>query len=317
MSNAVIGVAVHEQRPTDTLAVIRRADELGVAAAWLTTGGIGPDGLTIFAVAASQTQQIKLGTSIVPTFPRHPLVAVQQTLVIADLAPGRFRLGVGPSHRPAIEGTYGLSFERPLEEVREYVTILKQVLDTGAVDFDGKRLHAHGRVFLPPPRVPVFMSALRPGSYSMAGEISDGALSWISPAPFLRDVARPALLAGAARRTDGRTPILVGHAFAVVSTDDAEVQRVARERLAMYARLPFYQEMFAAAGFPEARQGTLSDGMISSIVLHGDEDQVAEGIRRFVDAGLDELIVSLLPLGSDRRGTTERTLKLLARRDLV
>src|SRR4030095_2223662 len=103
MSKKRVGVAVGGEKVNDVLAAIERAEQLGIQAAWMTTGGARPDSLTTFAAAAVRTQRIKLGTSIVPTFPRHPLVMVQQTQVIAQLAPGRFRLGVGPSHRPTIE----------------------------------------------------------------------------------------------------------------------------------------------------------------------------------------------------------------------
>src|SRR5579884_1828964 len=310
MPDPVVGVAVHEPTVPDTLAMIRHAEQLGVAAAWLTTGGVGPDGLTVLAAAAIQTSWIKLGTAIVPIYPRHPLVVVQQALVLGQLAPGRFRLGIGPSHRPSTEGMYGIRFERPLEHLREYTTILRQALQDGTVDVDGRYYHAHARV-PSPPNLPVLISALRPASYELAGEIADGAISWITPAPFLRDAARPALLAGAAKRTDGRRPILVGHAFAVVSTDEPAVLQAARERLAGYARLPFYQEMFAAAGYPEARQGTITDALIREIVLFGDENAVRTGVRRYLDAGLDELIVSLLPVGPDRAQTIDRTLHAL------
>ena len=307
-----IGVAVHERTVPETLAVIRRADELGVEAAWLTTGGTGPDGITTFAAAAVQTSRILLGTSITPTFPRHPIVAAQGALVVGQLAPGRFRLGLGPSHKPTIEGVFGIPFEQPLEHLAEYTAIVRQALQAGTIDFDGKRFHAHGRV-ADPPNIPVLISALRGRSYELAGEIADGGISWVTPAPFLRDVARPALDAGAAKRMDGRRPILVGHAFAVVSEDSATVLSTARGRLANYARLPFYQEMFVAAGFPEARQGTMSDGMLGAVVIHGNEATVRAGIERFLAHGLDEIIVSLLPLDTDRPGTTERTLRVLTR----
>jgi alkanesulfonate monooxygenase SsuD/methylene tetrahydromethanopterin reductase-like flavin-dependent oxidoreductase (luciferase family) len=307
-----IGVAVHERTVPETLAVIRRADELGVEAAWLTTGGTGPDGMTTLAAAAVQTSRILLGTAITPTFPRHPIVAAQQAIVVGQLAPGRFRLGLGPSHKPTIEGVFGIPFERPLEHLAEYTTIVRQALQSGKIDFDDNRFHAHGQV-ANPPNIPVLISALRGGSYELAGEIADGAISWVTPAPFLRDVARPALETGAAKRADRRRPILVGHAFAVVSEDAATVLSTARVRLATYARLPFYQEMFAAAGFPEARQGTMSDGMLRAIVIHGDEATVRAGIEQFLTHGVDEIIVSLLPLDTDRPGTTDRTLRVLTR----
>ncbi|MBI3976812.1 MAG: LLM class flavin-dependent oxidoreductase [Chloroflexi bacterium] len=310
MARPIVGIAVHEPTPKDTLETIIRADQLGVPAVWLTTGGAGPDGPTLLAAAAARTERILMGTSIVPTFPRHPLVMVQQAIVLGSLAPGRFRLGIGPSHRAPIENTYGIPFERPLEHLREYVEILRQALSTGKVDFDGHRLRAHAR----PPitvEVPVMISALRAHSYELAGEIADGAIAWISPAPFLRDVAIPALQTGAARA--GRpAPPLIAHAFAVVSEDTAAVLEIARRQLAGYPRMPFYQEMFAAAGHPEARQGTWSQAMLDAVVLHGDEAAVARGLRAFLDAGAAEVIASLLAVGPDRRASLERTMRLIA-----
>src|ERR671922_1906463 len=113
MSQKRVGVAVGGDKVNDVLAMIERAEHLGIQAAWMTTGGARLDSITLFAAAALRTQRIKLGTSIVPSFPRHPLVMVQQTQVVAHLAPGRFRLGIGPSHRTTIEAM-GLPFTSPL-----------------------------------------------------------------------------------------------------------------------------------------------------------------------------------------------------------
>jgi alkanesulfonate monooxygenase SsuD/methylene tetrahydromethanopterin reductase-like flavin-dependent oxidoreductase (luciferase family) len=65
------------------------------------------DTLTIFAAAAAKTSAVRLGTAIVQTYPRHPLALAQQVLVLNDIAPGRLRLGIGPSHHPIIEEYFG------------------------------------------------------------------------------------------------------------------------------------------------------------------------------------------------------------------
>ena len=305
-----IGVALHEFGAINQIEAIVLAEQLGVSTAWLTTGGLAPDAMGIFTAAAARTSQIGLGTAIVPMFPRHPLVLVQQTLVVAALAPGRFRLGVGPSHQPAVENMYGIPFERPLEYLREYVTILRSTLHHGKVAFDGKRLHAHGELTAPSPPVPVLVSALRPASYRLAGEISDGALAWVCPLPYLRDEALPALRAGAAK-ANREVPPLIAHCFAAVHEDAAAVRETARNRLAVYARLPFYQEMFVRAGYPEARQGVMSDAMLDAVVVHGDEQTVAGRLQQYLSEGMDEVIVSALVVGDDRRVSLERTLRLI------
>ncbi|HEV8637586.1 MAG TPA: LLM class flavin-dependent oxidoreductase [Chloroflexota bacterium] len=307
---ARVGVALHEAGAANQLAAIELADRVGVGTAWLTTGGVGPDAMCIFAAAATRTSRIGLGTSIVPTYPRHPLVLVQQALVVEALAPGRFRLGVGTSHRANIEGMYGLPFDRPLEHLREYVTVLKGALQKGPFDLEGEHFRVRGRV-AEPPGVPVMISALRPASYRLAGEVADGALAWICPLPYLRDRALPALREGA-QRAGRPAPPLVAHCFVAVHDDGAAVRQTAHERLAMYARAPFYQEMFAEAGFPEARQGAMTDAMLDAVVVHGDEAAVARQLGAYFDAGMDELIASVLVVGADRRASLERTMQAAA-----
>jgi F420-dependent oxidoreductase-like protein len=307
-----VGVALHEADVAGQVAGIELAERLGVPRVWLTTGGVGPDAVTLFAAAAARTERIGLGTAIVPVYPRHPLALVQQTLAVAALAPGRFRLGVGPSHRPSVEGMYGLPFERPLEYLAEYVTILKAALQRGPFDFEGHHFRVKGTVEAPP-GVPVLVSALQPASYRLAGELADGALAWVSPLPYLRDRALPALRAGAAGA--GRpAPPLVAHCFLAVHDDPAAVRTAARSRLAGYPRLPFYQRMFARAGYPEARAGALSDGMLDAVVVHGDEATAGAGLRAYLEAGLEELCASVLVVGETagaRRASLERTLRLV------
>jgi F420-dependent oxidoreductase-like protein len=266
--------------------------------------------LTIFAAAAMKTERIKMGTAITPTWPRHPLSVVQQVVALHSLMPGRLRLGIGPSHRPGIENMFGIPFERPFEHVREYVTILKKALQEGPFDFDGTRFKVHGRV-AEPPNVPVMISALRPGAWRLAGEIADGGLAWICPLPYLRDRALPALKEGAGAAGRDK-PLMVAHCFVAVSEDAEGVREAGRDRLAVYPRLPFYQEMFVQAGYAEARQGTMSDGMLDAVIVHGTEDAVAKRLAEYLDAGMDEVIASVLVVGTDRRASTERTLKVIA-----
>jgi alkanesulfonate monooxygenase SsuD/methylene tetrahydromethanopterin reductase-like flavin-dependent oxidoreductase (luciferase family) len=90
------------------------------------------------------------------------------------------------------------------------------------------------------------------------------------------------------------------------------VREAARQQLANYVRLPFYVQMLAAAGFPEAAQGAWSDRMIDTVVLSGDESRVAERLQELFGFGATEILVSPVPAGSDRVASLERTLRLLA-----
>lgn len=309
MPDQLIGVAVRGNTVHDVLAMIEQAEQLGIHAAWMTTGGARPDSITIFAAAALRTQRIKLGTSIVPTYPRHPLVMVQQTQVVAQLAPGRFRLGVGPSHRPSMEAM-GLTFTAPLGHLREYVHILKALLQTGRVDFDGTYYKAHDTLS-EPLDVPVMASALQRGSFELCGEEADGAISWICPGIYLRDVALPAMQAGA-ERAGRAVPPLIAHAPVCVHDNADEVRAAVREQI-MNPRLPFYQRMLIAAGFPEADKGAWSDGMVDAVVLWGKETQVEERLHELLAFGATEILATPVLAGSNRTASLDRTMRLLGR----
>ena len=96
MNETRIGVAVSASDSNAALSVIEDLEKRGLRAAWMTSGSAeGADSLGLFAAAATRTQQITLGTAITQTFSRHPVAMAQQVLVLAQLAPERFRLGLG------------------------------------------------------------------------------------------------------------------------------------------------------------------------------------------------------------------------------
>ena len=94
-----IGVVASAAEAGDALAQIEEAERLGIPAAWMTTGGTRADALTIFGAALARTERIVLGSCIVPTWPRHPVLLAQQTRALEEISPGRFRLGIGPRPR--------------------------------------------------------------------------------------------------------------------------------------------------------------------------------------------------------------------------
>ena len=304
-----IGLSIIATDAADAVNRIVEAERAGLRQVWLSQGGSGgTDTLTFAAVAAAHTTQIRLGTAIVPTYPRHPLVMAQQALVIHDLAPGRLRLGIGPSHRPIIEGSYGLSQTAPLAYLREYVTVLRGLLGEGHIDHHGTffRVRANSRTA----PIPLLVSALCPKAFHVAGEISDGALSWVCPVPYLLKEALPALQAGA-QAQHRPAPPLVAHVVVALSTDEAAVQEQASQFLLRYSKLPFYIHMFEEAGLPVAADGAGLDALAKALVIWGDEATLHRRLAQLLADGLDELMVHPLPLANEGKAR-ERLLQVLA-----
>jgi len=295
--NKTIGLVVQATDAASTISRIREAEQAGIQQVWMTQSAGLLDTLTIFAVAATQTTSVRLGTAIVPVYPRHPMVMAQQAATIDALAPGRLRLGVGTSHRHLMENLYGLAMPSPLAYLREYVEVLRQVLWEGRVDHKGKFFRVSASIPRPA-QVPLLISALGEKAFRLAGEVADGAISWVCPVPYLLNTAMPALRAGA-EASNRPAPPLVAHVLVSMSTDEVAVQAAAAKRVSFYTKAPFYTHMFEAAGFPIGEDGAGVDALVKALVIAGNEAQVETRLRELLASGLDELMLMLVPVADE------------------
>ena len=308
MADRRINLAFSQAGAQHAVDLIVRAEEAGVDTAWAVMPAIALDTPTLFAAAAMRTERIRLGTAIVPAFTRHPLALAAQALALEGLAPGRLRLGIGTAHARTMVAVYHLPFDRPLAQLREYLQVLRPVLATGEVSFAGEFYQVDAKLS-GAPGTPVPIAALREPAFELAGELSDGAISWLCPIDYLLEHATPALSRGA-DRVGRPTPPLLAHVPVVIGTDRDAVRAIAREQLAYYAAAPFYARMFADAGYPLGPNGEVTDALIDALVVSGDDQTIAGRLRERLERGPDELLVSLLP-GPDRRADEDVLLRVL------
>lgn len=289
-----IGFSIGGADITQLLHTIEYAEQVGVRQIWMTQGPTSLDALTVYAAAMRQTQSIRLGTSIVPTYPRHPLALMQQAYTVDALSPGRLRLGVGSSHRPVIERTYGDPMPRPLSHLKSYVSVLHQASHHGSVDWHDEWFTARAQ-WPQAPRIPILVATLGESAYHQAGMIADGAISWNTPLSFLQKTALPALAAGATAANRARPP-LVAHAWVSLHPDTDAVVVATLDTVSGYARLPFYANMFAAAGYA-VHDGVVDSALAQAIVMHGDESAIRDRLSQFFDSGVDEVLLTVVNVG--------------------
>ena len=306
-----VGLVISHTTPRETIESIISADKKGVETVWSIAGGINPDLLTYYAAAAVQTKHINFGTSIIPILPRHPTALIGQVVVLENLAPGRVRLGVGPSHKFSMENLLGLEFEHPQDRLREYVTILRQGLWEGKIDFSGNYYKVH-KLSLPspitPPKTPILVSALRKKAFELAGEIADGAISWMCPIDYLLKNAKPAMQRGAKRKSR-KIPNLIAHIPVAFSNDFDKVLKASHEQLGRYGKMPYYATMFADAGFHIGDNGELSDELIENLVVFGTSSQIREKLERIFQQGIDEVL--LLPVTVNNQSKEEEIMTII------
>ena len=278
------------------------AEADGFATLWYA-GAASADPLLPIAFAGRATTTLELGTSVVQTYPVHPVQLAQRATAVAD-AVGRpaFTLGVGPSHAPVIEGMYGLDYAHAGRHTEEYVTVLAQILRGEAVDFDGVDFRVHRGALPASPKIPVplLVSALAPRLLRVAGEIADGTILWMANARAVATHVAPGIRAAAEGAGRPEPRIVVGLPVAV-HDDVEEARTVAAEQFAVYGSLPNYQRILARGGV---------DNPADAAVL-GDEAAVTAQIEAIFEAGATDFWAAPFPVGTDRSSSRTRTRALL------
>ena len=238
--------------PRDHLAtgveLARRAEALGYDSAWVTHG-LGRDGFLVLAAYAQATERIGLGTGVVPIYPRHPVIMAQEASTLMEVSAGRFRLGIGLSHRPSMVDALGLDMGEPLAVMREYLAVLRAALH-GQATFQGRYYRVRWTGAFRAPAPPVLLAGLAPPMLELAGELADGVVLWLCGPAYIREVAVPALARGRARAGKPLEGFeVVAPVPLAVTEDHAGVTWLFREELVRYLSLPYYRTMFRASGF--------------------------------------------------------------------
>jgi len=294
----------------------REAERLGYADAW----SFEVDGVDCFsplAVVGGATG-LRVGTAIANVFTRGPATLAVSAAGLAEIAPGRFCLGIGSGSQVIVEAWNGGAFKRPATRVRETATFLRRALAGERVVFRGETFAVDGFRLTRPPSapVPIHVAALRPGMLAVAGEVGDGAiLNWLAP----DDVPRCVAVVREAAKKAGRDPETIeisARLFAHVDPPSAEADTVARRHIAAYLNVPVYRAFHEwlgrtpslgpmweawARGDRRAALAAIPDRVVDDLVLRGSMDEIRARIRRYFDAGLDTAFVALQTSEQDRQ----------------
>jgi alkanesulfonate monooxygenase SsuD/methylene tetrahydromethanopterin reductase-like flavin-dependent oxidoreductase (luciferase family) len=297
MTTKPVALTVFQPSAQQTIAAIQFAEQLGIPQVWMPTLPVAPDPLPTLAAAAVKTSTIGLATGVSVTYMRHPLTLANAALALAELAPNRFRLGIGASYPFIVSGMYGLTYGKPLAHLREYLAVLRGLLWEGTLNFDGDYYHVHVNVppFIVPPRIPIVMATVRPKVFRLAGELADGAMVSWGPISYLKKFALPALEEGAKAANRPRPP-LIASAPIIFDTDFGNVRQAAHNALGMYVAVPAYIEMFQLAGFSIGPNGQLPDELIQETFIYGDEATIRQRLLDMFAQGADELQTVICPV---------------------
>ncbi len=274
----------------ELIAQTRQAAEAGLKSVWFSQLPLSQDAIAIAALAGREVAGIEVGTSVVPTYPRHPLLVASAAQTAQAATGGRFTLGVGLGSKDFLGPVYGVEYPPPIRHLREYLTVLKRVFAGEAVDFEGETVTAKS---LGPSTVaggndiPVLVAAMGPQALKVTAELADGTLPFLAGPRALSELIVPAL---AGKRILAAVP-------AIVTDDPDAVRAKAVEQMSFYGRIPSYRRILDAEGV----------GHAADLAIIGDEKTVLAGLQRYYDAGATDVLVSQTGIRSseERRRTWE------------
>ncbi len=262
------------------------------------------DSLALAQHLAAVTSRIQVGTGITNLYLRHPLLAALHVMTIDRLAPGRMLLGLGTSHVPTNKA-YGISMEKPLTALREYLTTVTKVFRG---EYEGLAQMAARGLAVPRAehKIPIYVAGISPKSIVLTGELADGSLP-LNYAPHgLKEVV-DGIAQGAQRA--GRSPAEVKIALIMhccVCPDRAVALRSVKRTLAFYGRMPFYNRLFARQGYQKEAAGVtagwtkgdtnaaaeaVSEQMAEQIAAMGTAQDCRKKIEEFEKAGASYVIL--------------------------
>lgn len=279
------------------------AAEQGFDSLWVPQV-FGIDTLTAIAVAGSTVPDITFATAVVPTYPRHPQMLAQQALTVNAAIGGRLVLGIGPSHKPVVEGMWGISFDKPIRHLREYLEILGPLLEEKKVRYEGETLTTRADISVDAPTPKVMMAALGPQLLKVTGRLADGTILWMTGPKTIGEHSAPTIKEAAEAAGRPEPEVVAGFPVCVTdgtAADNAAARKRAGKTFAMYGTLPSYRAMLDREGY----EGP------ADLAIIGSADEVADRIGGLGEAGVTTFASSEFGTPDQRAASRELLVGML------
>jgi F420-dependent oxidoreductase-like protein len=297
----------YREKVARLIASAQAAEAAGFDSVWVPQIPDEFDALTAVALMGNATSRIELGTAVMPIQSRHPVAMAQQALSTQAACAGRFTLGLGPSHHWIVSDMFGLPYDRPARQMRDYVEVLDVALAApGPVDVENETYRVHNPLDVTDQAVPMLVAALGPVMLQLAGERTAGTILWMANERAIADHIVPRITKAAAEAGRPAPRVVAGVPVTLCRNDEVDAVRFwANKALGHAEYSPNYQRLL--------EHGDAGD--VGDMCAAGDEAAVLDRLRSFRDAGTTDLAARVLPFGADRAAriaSRERTEQFLA-----
>jgi len=258
--------ALDGMKGPETVDFVRKLEAWGYSVLWMPEA-VGRDPFALIGYLGAKTETLAFATGIANIYARDAMTMRANHKTLSELLPGRFILGLGASHHHLVSKVRGHVYEKPVPAMTAYLEKMKGSLymATGAeVD------------------APIVLAGLRKYMLRLAGEATAGAHPYLVPPEHTKH----------AREILGKGPLLCVEQKVIAETDPEKARALGRKVLAVYVRLPNYQNNLRDYGFVDAdfADGG-SDKLVDALVAWGDLSAIKARIQAHRDAGADHVCI--------------------------
>lgn len=267
----------------DVIAQARSAYDAGVRQVWVAQQ-FDHDAISLAGLIGAAVPGLGVGTSVVPINPRHPLIVASLAQTAQAAAHGNFSLGLGlGAHEPERQA-FGVAWPNTIARLREHLTVLRSVFDTGEVNFHGDEVSADPGwpvALAGGTPVPIYVAAMGPKALTVTGELADGTLPYLAGPRTLDEFIVPTITKAAADA--GRPqPKVIAAVPVLVSADADDARQTAAQQLSFYETIPSYQKVIAREGIDS----------VAELAAVGSAADVERQLKRYLDAGATDVVLS-------------------------
>jgi 5,10-methylenetetrahydromethanopterin reductase len=269
----------------------------------------GMENFSMLGAVANNTKSQKIGSSIINIYSRSPSMISMGAATIDVLSDGRLILGLGTSSIPIVEDFHGVSFENPVQRMREYVEIIRLSLTKKQINYSGKIFNLKNFTLLIEPKrqsIPIYLAAINQKMVDLTWEVADGVIFYLRPIDEMKKTITEMQLQ---KKIDVTCQIIT----CVSENSEESIQR-AKKTIAFYVSVgKIYREFLKRNGFEtdvtnifeefkksgfKSNHELVTDSMLKSLCIAGTPNESKLQLQKFRDAGIDLPIIQFNPIGN-------------------
>ncbi len=320
----------HGEAGGPRLDLVLEAEKLGYASVW-SGESYGTDAVSPIAWVLARTTRIKAGTGIMQMPARTPACAAMTAMTLQAMSNNRFLLGIGPSGPQVVEGWHGQAYGKPLARTKEYVEIIRKILDREApLTFEGEHYQvpyagpgATGlgkplkSILKGDPGLKIYTAAIAPAGLRTAGEVADGVQPIFMSPEKAELVTKPVLegMASAGRPQSLESFDIAPFVRVAMGPDVQQCRDSLKPEIALYVggmgarNKNFYNDYAKRLGYADAAvkiqdaflagrrdeaMAAVPDAFVDEMALVGPPERIKDRMQAWKQAARDRKIGTML-----------------------